>query len=69
MTEQTADHSDEGDVSNATPEGDIPDATPDEDVQETDTPEGSDFKSEQDPETFPREYVEKLPGEESSRDD
>ncbi|MFV8233689.1 hypothetical protein [Mycolicibacterium fortuitum] len=60
MTEQTADHSDEGDVSNATPEGDIPDATPDEDVQETDTPEGSDFKSEQDPETFPREYVEKL---------
>ncbi|TXH22631.1 MAG: hypothetical protein E6R06_16730 [Mycobacterium sp.] len=40
----------EGDVSNATPEGVIPDATP----------EGSDLKSDPEPETFPREYVEKL---------
>lgn len=59
MTEQTEDATvsgdpteNEGDVSNATPEeGDEPGRTPGE---------GSDLKSEQDPETFPREYVEKL---------
>ena len=48
----TSENPDEGRVSNATPEGDTPDATP----------EGSDLKSDQDdqPETFPREYVENL---------
>lgn len=40
-----------------TPEGDIPDATPEGDVSNA-TLEGSDPES--DPETFPREVVEKL---------
>ena len=49
MTEETAAEDTEGDISNATPE----------DVDLTDTPDVSDTDT-SDPETFPREYVEKL---------
>lgn len=45
------------DTDEQTPEGDIPDATPEGDVSNA-TSEGSDPES--DPETFPREVVEKL---------
>ncbi|OKH65405.1 hypothetical protein [Mycolicibacterium mageritense] len=50
MSDENTETTEIVDNTTETPEGDISDATL----------EGSDLKSEQEPETFPREYVEKL---------
>ncbi|AOP55060.1 hypothetical protein [Brevibacterium aurantiacum] len=57
---------DEGAISNATPEGECPVDTPDDDVASTDIVDGpndapeADSSPDDEPDTFPREYVEKL---------
>lgn len=66
VSTESGEKSDEGAISNPTPEGKCPVDTPDDDVSSTDivgvqnyTPE-ADSSPDDEPDTFPREYVEKL---------